>query len=98
MATKSGPTQRLWRCPLCTDQHRAPSRPRRDDARRYCLTCTAETGRLVERFCPSLERQRAERASRQEQRCRARSERERQAALEARSVDGVDIEAELRRL
>lgn len=46
MATK----QNIWRCPECQEGHRAPTRLRKIDARRYCLPCTEEIGLLVERF------------------------------------------------
>lgn len=36
----------------------APSRPRKDDIRRYCLVCSEKTGRLVERVAPRLEAKR----------------------------------------
>jgi hypothetical protein len=95
--TKSS-SARLWRCPLCTNQVRGPERPRRDDVRRYCLDCSKETGRLVERLCPSLDRERAVRAGRQEQRARAQAERKRQAELDRRRVGGIDLQGELVRL
>lgn len=92
------PANRIWKCPNCADGVRAPARMRRDDARRLCLPCTGETGRFVERFCPSLDRERAEKAGRQEERRRQKAERERQEALDRRSVDGLDLQRELRRL
>jgi DNA-directed RNA polymerase subunit N (RpoN/RPB10) len=47
-----------WKCERCGDGLLAPSKPRRDDVRRYCLPCSSETGKLVERFSPALEAQR----------------------------------------
>lgn len=55
----SAPKLRRWVCPLCRAGKLAPSRPRRDDVRRYCLPCSAKTGRLVEKVAPSAERERA---------------------------------------
>lgn len=46
---------RIWRCPDCEGGIRAPSRLRKVDARRYCLDCTAQTGKLVERVCVARE-------------------------------------------
>lgn len=89
---------RKWHCPRCGNWRRAPSRPRRDDSRRYCLTCSGETGRLVERTCPSLE---AERDRREEARKTAkvrRSEWERSRFEERHIVDGMDVREELARL
>jgi hypothetical protein len=47
-----------WKCPRCDAGALAPSRPRKDDVRRYCLECSKKTGRLVLRICPVLEKQR----------------------------------------
>jgi len=52
-----------WRCPHCEHGLLAPSRPRKNDVRRYCLPCSAQHGRLVERIAPSLEKQRTQRAA-----------------------------------
>lgn len=55
------PTKMMrWVCPN-DDNHEgklAPSRPRKDDIRRYCLVCSEKTGRLVERVAPRLEAKR----------------------------------------
>lgn len=66
-----------WVCPNCGQAVNAPQRPRRDDVRRYCLTCSAQTGRLVERAAPALERKRAARREAQATKRKARAERER---------------------
>lgn len=65
-----------WKCPKCDAGCNAPSRPRRDDARRYCLACTAKTGRLVERVC-LIHEKRAEvkKASREARALRAEATR-----------------------
>lgn len=47
-----------WVCGRCESAVLAPKAPRQDAVERYCLDCSAETGRLVERTCPALERQR----------------------------------------
>lgn len=47
--------RKRWRCRLCGVGVLGPRRPRRNDAVRYCLPCTASTGRLVERYAPSAE-------------------------------------------
>lgn len=90
---------RIWTCPTCERAGvRAPERMRREDVRRYCLDCSKDTGRLVERISASLDRERAERAGRQEARRKEQKERQRQADLSRRLVDGVDLEREFRRL
>ena len=55
MATKNV----RWKCEICDSGLLAPSRPRLNDVRRYCLPCSADTGKLVHRVAPSLEKKRA---------------------------------------
>jgi hypothetical protein len=45
-----------WTCPQCEKGALGPSRPRKDNAVRYCLPCTAATGKLTERTCLAHER------------------------------------------
>lgn len=71
-----------WKCERCGDGCLAPSKPRRDDVRRYCLPCSKESGRLVERISPSLE---AQRAKKQEQR-RAAAKRKRATVAKKREA------------
>ena len=52
-----------WKCEICDDGLLAPSRPRRNDVRRYCLPCSAKRGTLVERIAPALEKKREKRAA-----------------------------------
>lgn len=95
-----------WVCPTCSGGINAPSRPRKDDVRRYCLPCSAKTGRLVERSCPSLERVRAIKtekttaqrlAKQKEERAAARAERERRAARIKKWTEQAEREALERR-
>lgn len=82
MKTKS----RRWVCPDCGTGKLAPSRPRRDDVRRYCLRCSERTGRLVERVCPVNERARElaeERSKKKAGRRRAVARKRREAAKES---------------
>lgn len=65
---------RRWVCPSCGDGNHAPDRPRKDDVRRFCLTCSKGTGFLVVRVCPALDNQRVQKAEQATQR------RERRAA------------------
>jgi len=55
--------QARWKCPICNDGLLAPMKPRRNDVRRYCLPCSAKSGRLVDRLAPSLEKQREKRTA-----------------------------------
>lgn len=73
--------QKRWVCPTCGGGVLAPSRPRKDDVRRYCLPCSKKTGRLVERTCPSLEKVRA---AKSEQVTARRVAREKQDRAQAR--------------
>jgi hypothetical protein len=69
---------KIWRCPTCDAGIRAPSRLRKIDVRRFCLTCSAKTGLLVERTIPSRDAERARtQLLRKEHEAKAR---ERQAA------------------
>jgi len=47
-----------WKCAICDHGLLAPTKPRKNDVRRYCLPCSAKTGKLVERVSPTLEKQR----------------------------------------
>lgn len=93
----SAPSKKRWVCPRCGDGVLGPQRPRRDDVRRYCLACSASTGRLVERTCPALERERADRGAKRAARTARANERQRSAEVERRTVGGVDLMAEARR-
>jgi len=52
-----------WKCEKCDDGLLAPTRPRKNDVRRYCLPCSAKSGKLVDRVAPSLEKQREKRTA-----------------------------------
>ncbi len=47
-----------WKCAICDHGLLAPTKPRKNDVRRYCLPCSSKSGKLVERVAPSLEKQR----------------------------------------
>lgn len=66
-----------WECP--SGRHPGvlgPRRPPRDSVVRYCLTCSQETGRLVGRVAPALERERTQARQRAEERAAAKRTRE----------------------
>lgn len=89
------PRRRRWICERCDRPGvNAPGRMRRDDVRRYCLPCSEETGRLVERLCPALEAKRA--ASRERSAARAAGKR---LAERARYTldDGTDVRTLVRK-
>lgn len=88
---------RRWLCPLCGAGCLGPERPRRDDVRRYCLACSAKTGRLVERSCPALEKARADRSEKRAALTTRKRERERAAMIERCTAGGVDLVAEAHR-
>jgi hypothetical protein len=58
------PAKVRWTCPNACPAVLGPKRPRRDDVSRYCLSCSAKKGRLVERSAPSLEKRKADAARR----------------------------------
>jgi hypothetical protein len=59
-----------WKCAICDHGLLAPTKPRKNDVRRYCLPCSSKSGKLVERVAPSLEKQREQQeGSSQEKEC-----------------------------
>lgn len=89
---------RRWVCPKCGAGTNGPERPRRDDVRRYCLDCSAETGRLVERVAPALERQRAQAREKSAAKTTRKRETAREKAIAQRSIGGFDLLAEAKRI
>lgn len=87
-------TKRRWVCPSCGRAKLAPSAPRRDDVRRFCLPCSDASGRMVQRTCPSLDAKREKRKAAKAQRGAAKAQRVQTAA----TVDGLDMQAEFKRL
>ena len=82
-----------WKCPTCDSGVLAPSKPRKDDIRRYCLPCSEKVGRLQTRVAPALEKQRERSAmsnkkknqrKRQTASKRASVKNQKQAAIKAR--------------
>lgn len=90
--------QARWVCPRCEHGRLAPTRPRRDDVRRYCLPCSEATGRLVERMAPALERKREARSEALADRRKRKTQRERERQEAYFTVDGINLEREMRRL
>jgi hypothetical protein len=52
-----------WKCGFCDHGLLAPTKPRKNDVRRYCLPCSSKSGKLVERVAPSLEKKREQRSA-----------------------------------
>lgn len=86
-----------WVCPACGDGKLAPSRPRRDDVRRYCLRCSEESGRLVARVAPALERKRQERSARLAERRKVAARREAERERARHTVAGIELREEMAR-
>lgn len=74
--------QARWTCLTCGEGGLAPTKPRRDDVRRYCLSCSAKTGRLVEKVAPSLEKKREAQTARTQE--RSKKKRQKEAARRGR--------------
>jgi hypothetical protein len=82
-----------WECPNGCGAVMGPRRPRKDDVRRYCLPCSEESGRLVERVAPVVEKERkaaAERAAKKRA-ARAARIRERKNKYTARGPSPVMV-------
>lgn len=95
-----------WNCP--NDRHPAvlgPTRPLKDSVIRYCLPCSTETGRLVLRVAPALERKRkaaatasAAKAKAKRERAAIVSKRKQREKTERYTVEDVDLREEFKRL
>lgn len=89
---------RRWLCPKCGSGVHGPERPRRDDVRRYCLACSEETGWLVERSAPALERRREAALTRRRAKREVTRARERARFTHDGTPEGLDLRTELKRL
>lgn len=83
-----------WSCPECGNVVLLGARPRRDATARFCLACSERSGTLVERVCPVLDKQRAQKRDSREQKRKRKADRER----DAETVSGVHIPSELRNM
>jgi hypothetical protein len=78
--------QYRWICPKCDAGKNAPSRLRKIDVRRYCLSCSEREGILIERIVPKFETKREaakKRAQAKAARKRAKDAPKRQAIAAA---------------
>ncbi len=89
---------RRWVCPRCKKGKIAPNSPATLDVRRWCLPCSEETGRLVERTCPARDRENARRAASRSATSRRRREAAERRDRDRHSFDGLDVRVETRRL
>ena len=86
-----------WECPNGLHPGVLGStRPPRDSIVRFCLPCSEERGRLVERIAPALERKRAAGAERSAAKQRAKAERERQRKVATVSAPVTDRDEPVR--
>lgn len=88
-----------WTCP--NGKHptvMAPTKPRRDDVRRYCLPCSEAKGRLVQRVAPTLDARRERAEEKRKLTAKAKTAREREQEDAYFMVHGVDLRAELKKL
>ena len=65
-----------WVCPVCDDGKLGLTRPRKDNIIRYCLPCSEESGKLVERVTPSLDKKRGTQADKAKAKRDAKAKRE----------------------
>ena len=90
---------RVWVCSNPNHQGvRAPGRMRHDDVRRYCWPCSQESGYLVERHAPALERKRAGAKAQRQEREQTRRQRAREQRTAREVIDGLDVGKEIARL
>jgi hypothetical protein len=86
MATK----QARWKCPQCDAGVLAPTKPRKDDVRRYCLPCSSKNGKLVQRIAPALEAKREQRAASTREKVRHKRQVARRRAEPAKLQERCD--------
>lgn len=79
-----------WKCEKCDHGLLAPSRPRKNDVRRYCLPCSAKQGTLVERIAPALEKHREQRAAFVSQKVKEKRVREHKKQLPLKEQARID--------
>lgn len=101
----TAPKRVRWECPNGHPGILASTRPPLDSIERYCLVCSAKTGRLVKRVAPALERKRAAAADSAAVKAKAKRardakarERKKQAENERYTVEGVDLRDEFKKL
>lgn len=85
-----------WECP--NEKHPAvlaPTKPRKDDVRRYCLPCSEASGRLAPRVARALEAKRTAAVERRQARRTKGIAIERAKVDAYYTVDGVDMREEL---
>lgn len=94
-----------WECPNGHPGVLASTRPPKNSIVRYCLTCSAQQGVLVERIAPALERRRQASAARSAEAAKAKRAREAKARAKAKdreaaryTVEGVDLRDEMKKL
>jgi hypothetical protein len=84
-----------WECPA--GKHPGvlgPTRPPKDAVARFCLPCSMETGRLVSRVAPALERERAAKTTRRAESARKSRERERERVEANRRIVVTEVNGE----
>lgn len=84
-----------WVCPVCNTGCLAPTRPRADDTRRYCLRCSEKSGRLVRRIAPALEKAREQRVALRTLVAKKKAETAKKRAAAYYTVAGLDLRGEM---
>jgi hypothetical protein len=88
------PRQVRWACPLGAHAAvLAPTKPRADDVRRFCLECSKGSGRLVRRVAPVLEKKRETRKEQRAARVLERKRRHEARETAYYTVAGLDVRA-----
>lgn len=82
-----------WVCPECGKGKNGPQRPRLDNVIRYCLPCSENSGVLVKRSAPALEKKRAAAYTRSRE--KAATKRQKQRASETWGGIHIPTEAKI---
>lgn len=76
--SKSKSPRTRWVCSKCGDGILGSQRPRRDSIVRYCLPCSEQEGKLVERVAPVLEKRRSAQTEKAKAKRVAKEQRDKQ--------------------
>jgi len=101
-AKKKASPRRRWACPTCEHTHLAPGGMRKVNLLRYCVPCSQQAGKLIERVCAAAERKRSAGKARSAvkqsaKRKRVAGKRAAHKAARSRVVHGVNCRAEVAR-
>lgn len=91
--------QTRWKCP--NDKHPGilgPTKPRNDNTVRYCLPCSQETGKLVKRISPVMQKRAEIARERAQTKAKRKAQRAKDRHVAYYTAEGVNLKLELDRI